>query len=39
MGAAFEIVTLRGTCEDGRVCPSVHQIAGEPEVLYVQGGC
>jgi len=37
MGSVFEIVTLRGTCEGDRVCPAVHQVVGEPDVLYVQG--
>lgn len=33
----YTVVTLRGTCNDERVCPAVHKILEEPHLKYVQG--
>lgn len=37
MAKKYEIITLRETCERGKVCPAVKAIAGQPDPVYVQG--
>jgi hypothetical protein len=37
VGAKYQVVTVRGDCQTTDICPAVHRLVGEPDVLYVQG--
>lgn len=31
------LLTLAGSCGENRTCPSIHELEGEPDTLYVIG--